>query len=48
MFSITSGCVLCISILTVGLIHLYVMVLAGSSINETSRSRLVDSYGTSL
>lgn len=48
MFSITAGCVLCTSIVTVGLVCLFVTVLAGSSINETSRSRLVDSYGTSL
>jgi len=44
----TAGCVLCINIFTVGLAHLYVMVLADSFINETSRSGLVDSYGTSL
>jgi hypothetical protein len=48
MFNNTLQAVLCINNLSVGLVHLYVTVLAGSSVNEASRSRLVDSYGTSL
>ena len=48
MFNNTLQAVLCINNFTVGVDHLYVTVLAGSSVNEASRSRLVDSYGTIL